>query len=178
MRRRRFNNGLEFQLVEVNTLAFADNTRYEFRMSVETLTDHTRFHLEIDPEDGTHVLEYEDFSPNRFTAGRAGLRKKHGPDACWDDLTVAALGGLPSRAKPDPATPGASQTPTKTPGGGGGRGTATALHTPTASNTPSTTPGTLITTNTPGGGGGRATKTPSPTTGPGTPSPTQEPTRP
>ena len=107
---------LEFQLVEVNTLAFADNTRYEFRMSVETLTDHTRFHLEMDPKDGTHVLEYEDFSPNRFTAGRAGLRKKHGPDACWDDLTVAALGGLPSRAKPDPATPGASQTP-----GGGQR---------------------------------------------------------
>jgi hypothetical protein len=148
-RLRRFNNGVEIQLIEDNTLEFKDNTWYPFRVTVESLSDRTRFQLEVNAEDGIHSLEYEDFSPDRFTSGRVGVRKKQGPDACWDDLTVVSLGGTPPPATATPTgsapTPtSAPVSPTLTPTNPGGRRTRTPVSTGVASATPG--PGTSTST--------------------------------
>jgi hypothetical protein len=144
LRLRRFNNGVEFQLIEDNSLELGNNTWYPFRVSVETLSDRTLFQLEVDAEDGTHRLEYEDLSADRFSAGRVGLRKKQGPDACWDDLTVVSLGGTPPAATPTvvSATPGGTPPPTPA--------VASATPTSTAASPTSTSTAT----------GGRSTRTP------------------
>ena len=189
-RLRRFNNGAETQLIEDNTLLFALDTWYEFRLTVETHADHIHFQLEVDDETGVRMIQYDDFSPDRFTAGRVGLRKKQGPEACWDDMQVIALDSLPPTATPTP-TPGAgtpSATPvpptatataTNTPGVG--RSTETPTATPTApptdtpTSTPTDTPLPPTATNTPDDGRPSDTPTSAPTDTP-TFTPTDTPT--
>jgi hypothetical protein len=159
-RLRRFNNGVETQLIEDNTLHFASDTRYQFRLQVETYPDHTHFSLAVDDEGGENTLEFDDYSPARFTSGRVGLRKKQGPRACWDDLTVVATENPLATPTPAEGTPTASEIPPTVTSTSDGRATqppnSSATATAARSATVTTQPATA--THTPGGG--RSTKTP------------------
>jgi len=171
-RLRRFNEGHEHQLIEDNSLHFIQGTWYSFHLTVETYPDHTHFHLIMNDETGPNALEYDDYSSDRFTSGRVGLRKKQGPQACWDDLAVDAVSGLPATITSTQSSESMTPTPTNSaatatnPSGGGGRMSATPSPTPG--------PGTPTATSDPGGGG-RMSATPSPTPGPGTPTSTSDP---
>lgn len=167
-RLRRFNNRIETQLIEDNSMHFLPDTWYEFRLKVETATDRVMFHLEVDDETGVRYLDYDDTSAERFDSGRVGLRKKQGDRACWDDLTVVSLTGELPTSTPVPTSSATPQGGTPTPTASATGTPQPATETPTASPSSTPTPGSAN-TDTP-------TPTPSLPVGTPTPTPTATPT--
>lgn len=78
------------------SLAVQANTWYRFRVQVESLTDRTvlrgRVWLDGQPEPGSWLLQGEDATPQRLTAGAVGLRTWGNGQKYLDDLLVSPLG--------------------------------------------------------------------------------------